>query len=61
MFPLIQAGSSKARALTGLALSAGFALCVLMPDIALAQNAHAHVVLDPNFRTPAPPNCARCA
>ncbi len=58
MFPLIQAGSSKARALTGLALSAGFALCVLMPDIALAQNAHAHVVLDPNFRTPAPPNDA---
>jgi hypothetical protein len=34
------------------------ALCVFSADPAFAQTAHMPVVLDPNFRTPAPPNSA---
>jgi hypothetical protein len=44
--------------MTGFALFTGLALCALWPEIALAQNVHAHIVLDPNFHTPAPPNDA---
>ncbi|KAI9830367.1 MAG: hypothetical protein M1819_005748 [Sarea resinae] len=37
---------------------AALALCALAPNVVLAQNAQAKVVLDQNFRTVAPPNDA---
>lgn len=58
MFTSLQVGPSKAWAITAFALFAGLALCAFWPDMALAQNAHSHVLLDPNFRTPPPPNDA---
>jgi hypothetical protein len=55
MFISLQTGPSKAWAI---AAFAGLALCAFCPDAALAQTAHAQVLLDPHFRTPAPPNDA---
>jgi hypothetical protein len=48
----------NALVLAGFVVFAGLALCAFWPDLALAQTAHSAVVLDPNFRTPAPPNDA---
>jgi hypothetical protein len=50
--------SSKALAVAGVTIAAGLALCAFWPDLPLAQTAHSSVILDPNFRTPAPPNDA---
>jgi hypothetical protein len=53
-----QAGPAKTWPLIVFAVLAGWMLCAFWPDLALAQNAHSQVLLDPNFRTPAPPNDA---
>jgi hypothetical protein len=58
MLTSLETGPSKAWAVTAFALFTGLALCAFWPELALAQNAHSQAVLDPNFRTPAPPNGA---
>lgn len=58
MFTLPHPRPSKAWAIFVFTLFAGLALCTFWPDAAFAQNAGSAVILDPTFRTPAPPNDA---